>query len=45
MALEVIGPGFGRTGSASPTRALEVLGFGPCRHMEEVFAHPKRVPH
>jgi hypothetical protein len=30
MPLEVIGPGFGRTGSASLKRALEVVGFGPC---------------
>jgi hypothetical protein len=45
VALEVIGPGFGRTGTASLKRALEVLGFGPCHHMEEVFAHPEQVPH
>lgn len=45
MALEVIGPGFGRTGTASMKRALELLGFGPCHHMEEVFAHPQQVPH
>jgi hypothetical protein len=45
MALKVIGPGFGRTGTASLKRALEILGFGPCHHMEEVFAHPEQVPH
>jgi hypothetical protein len=45
MSLEVIGPGFGRTGSASLKRALEILGFGPCHHMEEIFAHPEQVPH
>jgi Sulfotransferase domain len=45
MALEVIGPGFGRTGSASLKRALDILGFGPCHHMEEVFAHPEQVPY
>jgi hypothetical protein len=45
MALEVIGPGFGRTGTASLKRALEILGFGPCHHMEEIFAHPEQVPH
>jgi hypothetical protein len=45
VALEVIGPGFGRTGSASLKRALEILGFGPCHHMEEVFAHPEQVPY
>jgi len=45
MALQVIGPGFGRTGTASLKRALEMLGFGPCHHMEEVFARPEQVPH
>lgn len=45
MALQVIGPGFGRTGTASLKRALEILGFGPCHHMEEVFARPEQVPH
>jgi Sulfotransferase domain len=41
----VIGPGFGRTGTMSLKYALERLGFGPCHHMEEVFAHPEQVPH
>ncbi len=45
MSLAVIGSGFGRTGTASLKRALEMLGFGPCHHMEEVFAHPEQVPH
>jgi hypothetical protein len=45
MALDIIGPGFGRTGTASLKRALETLGFGPCHHMEEVFAHPEQVAH
>ena len=45
MALQVIGSGFGRTGTMSLKRALEQLGFGPCHHMEEVFAHPEQVPH
>ena len=35
MTLEVIGPGFGRTGTNSLRRALEQLGFGPCHHMYE----------
>jgi len=43
MALRIIGSGFGRTGTASLKRALELLGFGPCHHMEEVFAHPEQV--
>ena len=45
MSLEVIGPGFGRTGTASLKRALEMIGFGPCHHMEECFAHPETVPY
>ena len=43
MSLAVIGSGFGRTGTASLKRALEMLGFGPCHHMEEVLAHPEQV--
>ncbi|HWI45857.1 MAG TPA: sulfotransferase [Rubrobacter sp.] len=38
--MKVIGAGFGRTGTWSLKAALEVLGFGPCYHMTEVFAHP-----
>ncbi len=38
--MKVIGAGFGRTGTASLKDALETLGFGPCYHMTEVFAHP-----
>jgi hypothetical protein len=45
MSLLVIGPGFGRTGTMSLKHALELLGFGPCHHMEEVLAHPEQVPH
>lgn len=45
MALEVIGPGFGRTGTNSLRRALEILGFGPCHHMYEVEEHPELLPH
>jgi hypothetical protein len=40
----VVGAGFGRTGTASLKRALELLGFGPCHHMEEVIRHPAEVP-
>lgn len=36
MTLEVIGSGFGRTGTKSLKLALEALGFGPCHHMAEV---------
>ena len=44
MALEVIGPGFGRTGSNSMQLALNQLGLGPCHHMHEVGAHPEQLP-
>ena len=37
MTLEVIGTGFGRTGTDSMREALEILGFGPCHHMFEVI--------
>ncbi len=38
MGLEVIGAGFGRTGTMSLKIALEQLGFGPCYHMVECLA-------
>jgi hypothetical protein len=44
MALEVIGSGLGRTGTKSLQTALAQLGFGPCHHMVEVFAHPETMP-
>lgn len=43
MPLEVIGAGFGRTGTMSLKVALEEIGFGPCYHMTEVFAHPEHA--
>jgi hypothetical protein len=43
MTLEVIGAGFGRTGTMSLKVALEELGFGPCYHMSEVFEHPDHI--
>jgi hypothetical protein len=43
MPLSVIGAGFGRTGTLSLKLALEQLGFGPCHHMLEVFAHPAQA--
>ncbi len=45
MALEVIGSGFGRSGTKSLKAALEQLGFGPCHHMHEVFENPPQVAH
>lgn len=43
MALQVIGSGFGRTGTLSLKNALEILGFGPTHHMEEIFHNPPQV--
>jgi hypothetical protein len=43
MSLEVIGAGFGRTGTMSIKVALEQLGYGPCYHMIELFEHPEHV--
>lgn len=45
MTLEIIGAGFGRTGTKSLKLALEQLGLGPCHHMEEVMSDPDQVPH
>jgi Sulfotransferase domain len=42
--VDVIGAGFGRTGTLSVKVALEALGFGPCYHMVEVFEHPEHIP-
>jgi hypothetical protein len=39
MTLAVIGAGWGRTGTLSTKVGLEVLGFGPCYHMHELFQH------
>ncbi len=41
--MRVIGAGFGRTGTTSLKSALETLGFAPCYHMTEVFAHPRHA--
>ena len=41
--MKVIGAGFGRTGTWSLKAALEKLGFGPCYHMTEIFAHPQHA--
>ena len=40
MSLELIGAGFGRTGTLSLKTALEMIGLGPCHHMLEVHANP-----
>jgi hypothetical protein len=43
MTLEIISSGFGRTGTSSLKVALEMLGFGPCHHMDEALANPPQV--
>ena len=41
--MDVIGAGFGRTGTLTLKTALERLGAGPCYHMVELFAHPQHA--
>lgn len=43
--MKLIGAGFGRTGTMSLKVALEILGYGPCYHMMEVFNHQKNPNH
>lgn len=43
MTLKVVGTGLGRTGTKSMQTALNMLGFGPCHHMVEVFKHPESM--
>ncbi len=43
MPLDVIGAGFGRTGTMTLKHALEELGFGPCYHMIELTNEPERA--
>ncbi len=40
MTLQIIGAGFGRTGTLSLKGAIEQLGHGPCYHMMEVYPRP-----
>lgn len=42
--VDVIGVGYGRTGTFSLKHALEQLGFGPCYHGFELLWHPERLP-
>ena len=42
MGLEIVGAGFGRTGTMSLKFALEKLGFGPCHHMADVIRNPEQ---
>ncbi|PRY02466.1 sulfotransferase family protein [Allonocardiopsis opalescens] len=41
--MQVIGVGFGRTGTVSLRLALEALGFAPCYHMKELYDRPERL--
>lgn len=41
--LEVIGAGFGRTGTNSLREALQILGFDPCHHMYALHEHPETL--
>jgi hypothetical protein len=41
VGLQVIGAGWGRTGTFSCYTALEMLGYR-CHHMHEVFQHPEQ---
>ena len=43
QGLQVIGAGFGRTGTLSLKKALETLGFDKCYHMAEVAAHAEHT--
>jgi hypothetical protein len=41
--MDVIGAGFGRTGTLSLKAALEQLGFAPCLHMVDLLGGENRV--
>lgn len=41
--MKVIGAGFGRTGTLSLKKALEIAGLGPCYHMEDMIKYPKHI--
>ncbi|MFV2103460.1 sulfotransferase family protein [Micromonospora sp. LOL_024] len=41
--MEVIGVGFGRTGTASLKQALDILGCGPTYHTREILKDPGRL--
>lgn len=43
MALQVIGAGFGRTGTLSMKAALEKLGYDKCHHMLEVMPNDDQL--
>ena len=43
MPLQVIGAGFGRTGTNSFQVAMEMLGLGPCHHMNVLMREPGSI--
>jgi hypothetical protein len=43
--MQVIGAGFGRTGTMSLKAALERLGLGPCFHMIDLIREPEPLPY
>ncbi len=43
LTLDIIGAGFGRTGTSSLRAALEALGY-PCYHMSDLLFRPERKP-
>ncbi|GLY30396.1 sulfotransferase family protein [Kineosporia sp. NBRC 101731] len=43
--MDVIGVGFGRTGTTTLKQALEILGLGPTYHTREIFQDPDRLAH
>jgi hypothetical protein len=45
MAIEIIGAGFGRTGTLSLKFALEKLGYDKTYHMMELIATPEHLKH
>ncbi len=45
MSLDLIGAGFGRTGTLSLKLALDQIGVGPCYHMTELMGKPATESH
>ncbi len=45
MSLQIIGSGFGRTGTMTMKDALGILGFGPTHHMTEIMENPEQLEH
>ncbi len=45
MTIQIIGAGYGRTGTLSLKVALEMLGFQKCYHMIELLQNPAGVQH